>query len=94
MRPTVPSLGHPVEIDRLDSMIRLKLDEMAKRSATSHQLEQMISDRMGGASVFVRRDTIHGWTATLVASPSQILALNAELQQIVDALRGQFDLAK
>ena len=67
---------------------------MAKRSATSHQLEQMISERMGGAGVFVRRDAVLGWTATLVASPSRILALNDELQQIVDALRGQFDLAK
>ena len=72
----------------------MKLDKMAKRLATSHQLEQMISEQMRGASVFVRRDTIHGWTATLVASPSQILALDSELQQIVDALRGQFDLAK
>ena len=72
----------------------MKLDKMAKRLATSHQLEQMISEQMRGASVFVRRDTIHGWTATLIASPSQILALDSELQQIVDALRGQFDLAK
>ena len=72
----------------------MKLDKMAKRLATSHQLEQMISEQMLGASVFVRRDTIHGWTATLIASPSQILALDSELQQIVDALRGQFDLAK
>jgi hypothetical protein len=67
---------------------------MAKRLATSHQLEQMISDRMRGASVFVQRDPIYGWTANLIASPSQILALNAELQQIVDALRGQFDLTQ
>ena len=67
---------------------------MAKRSATSHQLEQMISAQMRGASVFVRRDAVLGWTATLIASPSQILALNAELEHIVDTLRGQFDLAK
>ena len=66
--------------------------KMAKRLATSYQLEQLISERMRGARVFVQRDPIYGWSANLIASPSQIVSLNAELQQIVDGLREEFEL--
>jgi hypothetical protein len=37
---------------------------------------------------------MYGWTANLIASPAQVISLNAELQQILDDLRSQYDLAE
>jgi hypothetical protein len=67
---------------------------MAKRLATAFQLKQMISERMRGATVLIQRDAMYGWTANLIASPAQVISLNAELQQILDDLRSQYDLAE
>ena len=68
-------------------------DHMAKRLATAHQLERLISERMRGAAIIIQRDKVYGWTANLVASPDQIMKLNAELQQVVAELQEQYELA-
>jgi hypothetical protein len=67
---------------------------MAKRLATSHQLQRLIYDRMRGVTVFIQQDPNYGWVANLIASPAQVTALNAELQQVVDELREQYDLSE
>jgi hypothetical protein len=67
---------------------------MAKRLATAHQLAELISGRIRGVSVIIQSDPVCGWKASLVVSPSQVIALNGELMQIVGDLREQFDLAE
>jgi hypothetical protein len=54
----------------------------------------VLSTRLRGVSVIIQSDPVCGWKASLVVSPSQVIALNGELQQIVGDLHEQFDLAE
>jgi hypothetical protein len=67
-----------------------------KEKTTANQIARMIAERanVGGTQIVVRRDTILGWNATIIAERPEDVDVVAEVEKAATELRQLYDLAE
>ena len=67
---------------------------MAKERKTAEQLAVLIVQQLniGGVIIKVMRHLVDGWSAVAIVEPSQTIAVQVEVENIVSELRRHYDL--